>query len=138
MLWNVLTRSPVLRARKILFVFAFGRKTRSEIRTLSALAEGHYIPWVLQNRKSGAETVRMLRTGFTDLFPVEAAKLTALDIGAWRSECLSRHCKAATINRMLTALKAMLNWAVEQGGNNGCGPKDSSRIAALATGLLAE
>jgi integrase len=55
----------------------------------------------------------MLRTGFAKLFPVEAAKLTALDIEAWRSECLSRNCKAATINRMLTALRAMLNWAVE-------------------------
>jgi integrase len=83
--------------------------------TLSLLAEGHYIPWVLQSRKSGAETARILRTGFAKLFPVEVAKLTALDIEAWRSECLSRGCKAATINRMTTALKAMLNWSVDMG-----------------------
>jgi integrase len=75
--------------------------------------ENHYIPWVLENRKSGAETARILRTGFVKLSPAEVAKLTPLNIEMWRSDCLSRNCKAATINRMLTALKAMLNWAVE-------------------------
>jgi integrase len=90
-------------------------KPQPEILTLSALAEKHYIPWVLGNRKSGAETARMLRTGFSKLFSVEVAKLTALDIENWRSECSARGCKSATTNRMLTALKAMLNWAVELG-----------------------
>jgi integrase len=88
-------------------------KPEKEILVLSALAEKHYIPWVVENRKSGVETARMLRTGFAKLFPIEVAKLTALDIERWRSDCQARNCKAATVNRMLTALKAMLNWGVE-------------------------
>jgi integrase len=88
---------------------------KETILTLERLIENHYVPWVVQNRKSGNETARILRTGFARLFSCEVSKLMPLDIENWRADCLARECKAATINRMMTSLKAMLNWAVELG-----------------------
>jgi integrase len=90
-------------------------RPKKEPLTLALFVENHYASWVVKNRKSGTETLRILRTGFASLFSVAVIELTAFDIEEWRSDCLSRGCKGATINRMLTALKAMLNWAADLG-----------------------
>lgn len=83
--------------------------------TCGLLREKYYAPWVIENRKSGGETVKGLKRYFTRFDERPAASLTVGDMELWRREMReTRKLKAATLNRAATYLTAMLNWAVKR------------------------
>lgn len=83
--------------------------------TCGLLREKYYAPWVLENRKSGGETVKGLKRYFSRFDERPAASLTVGDMELWRREMReTRKLKAATLNRAATYLTAMLNWAVKR------------------------
>ena len=77
--------------------------------------EIHYGPWVEANRKSGKETMAILRSMFGFLFKQPIDELKTLEIEKWRMKRQGEETKASTLNRQVTALKAALNWGVDQG-----------------------
>lgn len=83
--------------------------------TCGLLREKYYAPWVIENRKSGEETVKGLKRYFTRFDDRPAGSLTLGDMELWRREMREkRKLKAATLNRAATYLTAMLNWAVKR------------------------
>lgn len=83
--------------------------------TCGLLREKYYAPWVIENRKSGGETVKGLKRYFSRFDERPAASLTVGDMELWRREMREmRKLKAATLNRAATYLTAMLNWAVKR------------------------
>lgn len=83
--------------------------------TCGLLREKYYAPWVMENRKSGGETVKGLKRYFSRFDERPAASLTVGDMELWRREMReARKLKAATLNRAATYLTAMLNWAVKR------------------------
>ncbi len=74
-----------------------------------------YEPWVVDNLKSGKETMDMIRSAFTPLFncPVEDIKI--MDIERWRMNRLKLGRKKASVNRVVTALKSAINWGFKRG-----------------------
>ena len=79
------------------------------------LRDKYYAPWVIENRKSGGETVKGLKRYFSRFDERPAASLTVGDMELWRREMReTRKLKAATLNRAATYLTAMLNWAVKR------------------------
>ena len=83
--------------------------------TCGLLREKYYAPWVVENRKSGEETVKGLKRYFARFDDRPACSLTLGDMELWRREMReTRKLKAATLNRAATYLTAMLNWAVKR------------------------
>lgn len=83
--------------------------------TCGLLREKYYAPWVIENRKSGGETVKGLKRYFMRFDDRPAGSLTLGDMELWRREMREkRKLKAATLNRAATYLTAMLNWAVKR------------------------
>lgn len=72
-----------------------------------------YEKWVLVNRKRGKETIEFIDRSFDWLMGFEIEKIQKLDIEDWRTKERKGGKKAASVNRELTALIAMLNWGVE-------------------------
>lgn len=82
--------------------------------TLGEYLEELYIPWVIDNRKSGKATAEMLRRSFKCFWDVEVDKLTQLALEKWQSE-RTKINKEASVNRIATTIKAALNWGVKRG-----------------------
>ncbi len=75
-----------------------------------------YDPWVLENRKSGASTVAMIRASFPKFLPMHIDDITRYAVEQWRMEIRKeKGIKASSINRKVTALKAAINWGVKRG-----------------------
>ena len=84
--------------------------------TLGVFIEGEYGKWVREYRKSGEETVTMIRAAFAPLLKTRIDEITVADIERWRvKKRTERGSKGSTLNRQVTALKAALNWAVKRG-----------------------
>jgi integrase len=71
-----------------------------------------YEPWVLANRRTGAETLRRLRQAFAEFLPLGIADITQARVERWRTARLAGRTAAATVNRDLAALRAALSHAV--------------------------
>jgi len=78
---------------------------------LGEFLKNHYEPWVLINRKSGKETMNMLKTAFGFLYGGIIEELNILEIDRWRTKRFKTGSKASTINRLMAALLSALNWA---------------------------
>lgn len=85
----------------------------SKLPTLKELIDV-YSPWVREHRKSAEATIKMLSGIFAHFLPRVAATLTVDEIEAWRSRKMRDGAKPSTVNRQLTALLALLNWAVKR------------------------
>lgn len=70
-----------------------------------------YAPWVKKNRKSGAKTVRFIRQ-FKEFMSSPVCSLTSDVIRDWQLR--QKKVKGATINRRLSAFRALFSWAVSQ------------------------
>lgn len=90
------------------------REKRTKGQTLGEFLEELYIPWVLDNRKSGKATVQMLRRSFKCFYDVEVDKLTQMDLEKWQIDRVKEN-KEASVNRVMTTIKAALNWGVKRG-----------------------
>jgi len=94
------------------------RKTRkaAAMPTMEQFLDGDYGNWVKANRKDGKATVARLKACFkADLMTKKLNTITAWQIDKWVSGRRKAGRTAATINRDVTALKAMLAKAVEWG-----------------------
>jgi integrase len=89
------------------------KTTELRDKTLDKFLTNTYKPWVLANRKSGQHTLDLIRREFSDYntFPLE--QINVLLIDKWRTSRLKQGIKASTINRSISALRAMLSKAVE-------------------------
>ncbi|MDR1206448.1 MAG: site-specific integrase [Peptococcaceae bacterium] len=82
--------------------------------TYGEFLRAHYEPWVLANRKTGRETMQILRSTFEFLMPRPVAELSVMEIEQWRTMRIKEGRKAATLNRQITALKSTLSWALDR------------------------
>ncbi|MCH9027208.1 MAG: tyrosine-type recombinase/integrase [Proteobacteria bacterium] len=86
---------------------------QAKSRTLDGFLIHQYEPWVTSQRKSGADTVKRLRSNFAHLMQRPLVDINLWVIEKWRSEELKRGKAKTTINRDITTLKACLSKAVE-------------------------
>jgi integrase len=80
--------------------------------TYGDFLKNHYEPWVVSQRKSGMETMRSLNAAFGFLMSQPLEDLSSIELEQWRTKRIREGRKAATINRLMVALKASINWAV--------------------------
>ena len=90
------------------------RKKNTGDVTLYDFLKNDYGPWVIENRKSGKNTLSAALAAFSDLLNKPIAELKIGDIEKWRKERRAAGNKAASCNRYTTMLKAALNWGVKQ------------------------
>ncbi len=81
--------------------------------TLDGFLIHNYEPWATSQRKSGAATVRRIRSNFDHLMHRSLHDINLWVIEKWRSEQLKGGKAKTTINRDVTSLKACLSRAVE-------------------------
>ena len=75
-----------------------------------------YTPWVLENRKSGKNTVDMIQSNFKFLSVMPIESITVAQIEQWRSKRKKQDSvKSSSLNRITAALLSSLNWAVKRG-----------------------
>jgi integrase len=80
--------------------------------TYGDFLKNYYERWVVDNRKSGRETMRSINAAFGWLMPQPLEDLSIIELEQWRTKRMREGNKAATINRLVVALKASVNWAV--------------------------
>jgi integrase len=81
--------------------------------TYGEFLSNHYEPWVTANRKTGHETMQILKSSFGFLMSKPIAELSVMEIEQWRTKRIQEGRKAATLNRQITALQATLGWAFD-------------------------
>lgn len=84
-------------------------------RTLGQYLQTHYKDHQAR-KKSGADTIAMIRRNFGHLFDVDMASLTKQHIHDWQDEREAKGRAYATIQRAYGALKTLLNTAVKTDG----------------------
>jgi hypothetical protein len=72
----------------------------------------YYEPWVGANRKSWRETMKSINAAFGFLMSQPIEDLSIIELEQWQTKRVRGGSKAATINRLVVALKASVNWAV--------------------------
>ena len=84
--------------------------------TLGGFVKDIYEPWVMEHRKSGDLTVAMIKSNFEYLFDTPLDNISVALIEQWRVKKKKNNgVKPSSLNRMVTALKASINWAVKRG-----------------------
>lgn len=91
--------------------FAAERKAERAIPTLKAYLNDTYGPWVTQNRRSGAETLRKLEAVAESLGSYKLTELTPAKLEPWRSK-RQKEASAETVNKDIATLRAALGRAV--------------------------
>ena len=86
---------------------------QAKSQTLDGFLIHQYEPWATSQRKSGAATVKRIRSNFEHLIQRPLVDVNLWVIEKWRSEELKRGKAKTTINRDVTTLKACLSKAVE-------------------------
>mgnify|MGYP000916308687 CR=1 FL=1 len=90
------------------------KKTSSNNISLGDFIECYYKPWVTVERKTGDKTLNLLVSTFRRFLNKPIDELTVKEMEKWRHEKIALGLKAASCNRQLTALKAVLNWGVKR------------------------
>ena len=92
---------------------------KSKFDTLGGFLKHKYAGWVTTERKTGTETLQMIEHDFKHLYGKKLSSISNWDLTKWRTERLKgakgRAITAASVNRRLKALKAVLSKAVEWG-----------------------
>jgi len=86
---------------------------QAKSQTLDGFLIHQYEPWATSQRKSGAATVKRIRSNFEHLIQRPLVDINLWVIEKWRSEELKRGKAKTTVNRDITTLKACLSKAVE-------------------------
>ena len=103
-------------AREYLAMVSKGEEPRrDEVFTLGDLVEKEYAPWVTAHRKSASFTLQTLRSFFPFIWKDNIEDISLGKVENWRLAQKKRGVKAATINRRITALRAVLNWGKRRG-----------------------
>lgn len=82
-------------------------------RAMRAFIDGFYGEWLLQHTRSGDQTLARLLRNFEHLLDKPMDQIAPADVIGWQTRRRKAGVSAATCNRDLTALKAMLNKAVD-------------------------
>jgi integrase len=98
------------------------KKNKKENITLGEFLTRDYEPWVTTERKSGKQTLYLLRLSFAQFLDAPICELTVRMMEKWRQDTMNTgtksgkkaNTKAATCNRRLTSLKAALNWGARR------------------------
>ncbi|WP_421621663.1 tyrosine-type recombinase/integrase [Alkalilimnicola ehrlichii] len=85
---------------------------KAEQRTLRAYLEGPYARYQ-ERKRSGAETLRLIRHNFTDWLDRDMATLDSADVKAWQAKREAEGRAYSTLQRAYGALKTMLNRAAK-------------------------
>lgn len=97
---------------------ARAEQERVKHEVLGSFIDNKYRAWVLTHQRRGDETLKLLKRNFEYLYGKQMTAITAWELQRWRAERGKVKYKAATINRAVTTLKALLNKAVEWGVTN--------------------
>jgi integrase len=90
-------------------------EVKKERLTLAQLISEYYSSWVIDNRRSGKETVAILTRAFKDFMNMPVEDISIMTIEQWRTKMRqTQGLKASYLNRQITALKAAINWAVKR------------------------
>lgn len=81
--------------------------------TLSIFMESQYKPWALASLKSGQHTINHVNRSFPDYLDKPMSEISVKHIERWRTVRLSEGMKPNTVNRVVSALRAVLTKAVE-------------------------
>lgn len=85
---------------------------RAKVRTLAGFLTQKYEPWVLVERKTGAQTLKRIRSNFAKFLDKPLADINTWVIEKWRAEQIKKGKNKTTINRDVVALKAALSKAL--------------------------
>lgn len=103
-------------AREYLAMVSKGEEPRkNDVFTLGDLVEKEYAPWVTAHRKSASFTLQTLRNFFTFIWKDNIEDISLGKVEKWRLAQKKKGVKSATINRRITALRAVLNWGKRRG-----------------------
>ena len=101
------------------------RKNQSRIaneakfETLGDFIKNKYAEWVITERKTGSDTLKIIERDFKHLYGKRIADISNWDITKWRTNRLKgtngKPLRKASVNRRLMALKALISKAVEWG-----------------------
>ena len=96
--------------------FSAERRAERCTPTLTAYLDDSYGPWVVQNRRSGSNTLERLKSCFEDhLGKLKLTDITLAKLETWRAARQRKGVKAETINRDIAALRAAISRAVKLG-----------------------
>ena len=89
------------------------RQAARAVPTFARFLEETYKPWIMENRRTGAATADRIEKLFLDRFKhFKLDEITPDKLEAWKTRRRRDDVKPETINRDITALKAMLGHAV--------------------------
>jgi integrase len=84
--------------------------------TLRDFLKDHYERWVLDHRKSGDLTLAMIKANFEFLYDTPLENIAVEQIEQWRTKKKKDDgVKSSSLNRMVTSLKAAINWGSKRG-----------------------
>lgn len=81
--------------------------------TLGAFVEDEYDPLWLRSKRTGAATLRNMKSAFASLWNVPLQEVTPGRVEKWRAAMIADGAKAVTTNRYLDDLRSCLSRAVE-------------------------
>ena len=85
---------------------------RKESLILRIFLDDHYYPFADQTQKAPFRTHQLIEYNFSFLMDRPIDEVMPLEIERWRSDQRKRGIKPSTLNRALTAIKAVFNRAV--------------------------
>jgi len=88
-------------------------QTKTREGTLRTFIERHYEPWATVERKSGAETVKIISSAFGFIYDKPMESITEWEIDKWRKERHKSGISPSSTNRQIAALRACLSKALE-------------------------
>ena len=91
------------------------KATVAKYKTLGEFIKKKYQPWVKSELKTGKESIRTLEVDFGYLYSRKLLDITPWVIESWTRDAKARGLAAATVNRRVTVIKAVLSKAVEWG-----------------------
>jgi hypothetical protein len=89
------------------------RRVRASI--LGTFVDEEFGPWVLSQNRRGDETLRVMNKEFGHLLNLPMQSITPRQIHSWITQVRQRGLRPNSINRHLSAIKRVLNVAVEWG-----------------------
>lgn len=90
-------------------------KEDADAHTLGTYLDKVYTPWVRAHHRDGDETIASLKAAFADMLDTRMDELTAWEVEKWRSQRVKQGAKPATVNRLVSSLKAVFSRAQQWG-----------------------
>jgi site-specific recombinase XerD len=86
---------------------------RAKSRSLRGFIDHQYRAWLLTERKSGPSTLARIEANFADWYDRPLDQINTWLVTNWRSSKLRAGARKSTVNRDISALKALMSKAVE-------------------------